>query len=455
MSIRPGATEPTLALGNLAQTQCVVCHELSADGSTLFAQMNVVGDGYANGASYDLLTGGTQIASYTEEQPAPDGTDNNRKFAWSAVYPDGTFAMAGSNYAREAYYLGPSQAFARSNADAISTTGWDSNQVVASMPSFSTDGKSLVFNFWSGTAMNGVNPGNGTTLAVADFDCGAQSGSSTCGSPPYSVSNARQIFQEPASSTRLPGWPSFLPGNSFVIFHDSIAWDSAGDQASGGCTATPTAGTNYNCMFTTWNGAQAEMWIVDVPAASGATTSPVALANLNGAGYLPTNANHPNDAVLNYEPTVNPIATGGYYWAVFTSRRMYGNVATGDPYDLGDGTAPVTKKLWVAAINLNPAAGQDPSHPAFYLPGQELNAGNMRGHWAVNPCLQNGSSCSAGDQCCGGYCEQGGDAGGLVCAAQSTGCSQLYDKCTTSSDCCQAAQGYSCINGYCVAPSAN
>ena len=455
MAIRPGAAQPTLALGTLAQTQCVVCHELSADGSTMFAQTNVVGDGYANGASYNLLDGGAQIASYTEEQLAPDGTDNNRKFSWSAVYPDGTFAMAGSNYAREAYYSGPSQLFARSNADAIATSGWDSNQVVGSMPSFSADGKHLVFNFWSGTAMNGVSPGNGTSLAVVDFDCNTQNGGTQCGAPPYTAANAREIFREPSGSTHLPGWPTFLPNNSFVIFHHSLAWDTGSYTAGDTCNGTATSGSPYNCMFATWNGAQAELWMVDVPSASGATTSPVALAKLNGAGYLPTNANHPNDAVLNYEPTANPLATGGYYWVVFTSRRMYGNVASGDPYDLGDGSYPVPKKLWVAAIDLGATPGKDPSHPAFYLPGQELNAGNMRGHWVVNPCLQTGQSCTAGDECCGGYCQQEADGGGLVCATQSSGCSQLYDKCTTTSDCCQAAQGYACINGYCVAPANN
>jgi hypothetical protein len=453
MAIRPGAPQPTLALGNLAQTQCVVCHVLSADGSTMFSQMNAVGDNYADGTSYNLLNGGAPIMSYTLGQPAPDGTLNNRKFAWSAVYPDGTFAMAGAGYAREAYTTGPSKAFARSNGDAVATSGWDSNNVFASMPSFSSDGRSLVFNFWSGSALNGVNPGNGKTLAVVDFNCGAQSGSTTCSSPPYSVSNARQIFQE-SSSTRLPGWPAFVPGNQFVVFHDSVAWNHAGDDPAGGCTATPTPASDYNCMFATWKGAQAELWIVDVPKAAG-TTSPVALAKLNGAGYLPTNASHPNDAVLNYEPTLNPIATGGYNWVVFTSRRMYGNVATGNPYDVGTGTSPVTKKLWVAAIDLNPTPGKDPSHPAFYLPGQELNAGNMRGHWVVNPCLQNGQSCTAGDQCCGGYCEQGPNGGGLVCGSQSTGCSSQYDKCTTTSDCCLAVSGYTCVGGYCVAPNNN
>jgi hypothetical protein len=159
---------------------------------------------------------------------------------------------------------------------------------------------------------------------------------------------------------------------------------------------------------------------------------------------------------VNYEPTVTPIASGGYAWVVFTSRRMYGNVAqlgpwVSDPtnYPWLDPGQITDKKLWVAAIDLNATAGTDPSHPAFYLPGQELRAGNSRGYWTVPPCRSDGSSCDVGDECCGGFCETGAD-GGLVCTAQTPTCSNLYDKCTTTSDCCGATQGVECINHVCT-----
>ncbi len=101
--------------------------------------------------------------------------------------------------------------------------------------------------------------------------------------------------------------------------------------------------------------------------------------------------------------------------------RLYGTVATIDPYwsdpryhDLS--TTPTTKKLWAAAIDLAAAPGTDPSHPAFYLPGQELPAGNSRGFWVFDACQTDGSSCESGDQCCcgaslgitciGGLCSQ-------------------------------------------------
>jgi hypothetical protein len=131
---------------------------------------------------------------------------------------------------------------------------------------------------------------------------------------------------------------------------------------------------------------------------------------------------------------------------------MYGNIAAGAPYDGGNGTYPIPKKLWVAAIDLNAPAGADPSHPAFYLPGQELNAGNLRGFWVVDPCHPNGTTCDTGDECCGGYCRQADDGGGLVCQDKPQGCAQEFENCKVDGDCCGAAQGYTCINGRCARP---
>jgi hypothetical protein len=126
-----------------------------------------------------------------------------------------------------------------------------------------------------------------------------------------------------------------------------------------------------------------------------ATKLSAPLDKLNGLGYLPVGPNnHDNDATLNYEPTANPImpvvTAGGYAWVVFTSRRMYGNVATADPWCSDPRSCDVLsnivtpKKLWIAAIDLNPTPGTDPSHPAFYLPGQELFACNSHGYWSFD-----------------------------------------------------------------------
>jgi hypothetical protein len=80
-----------------------------------------------------------------------------------------------------------------------------------------------------------------------------------------------------------------------------------------------------------------------------------------------------------YEPTFMPESRGGYFWLVFVSERTYGNILTD--------TAPASrhKQLWVTAIDDPPQPGQDPSHPAFWLPGQETNNQNMRGAWTLEP----------------------------------------------------------------------
>ena len=70
---------------------------------------------------------------------------------------------------------------------------------------------------------------------------------------------------------------------------------------------------------------------------------------------------------------MNPISVGGYIWVVFVSPRDYGNkmLSASNP------TYENRKQLWVAAIDANPQPGKDPSHPAFWLPGQDLTTVNM------------------------------------------------------------------------------
>ncbi|MBP9112230.1 MAG: hypothetical protein KBF88_05440, partial [Polyangiaceae bacterium] len=155
---------------------------------------------------------------------------------------------------------------------------------------------------------------------------------------------------------------------------------------------------------------------------------------------------------LNYEPTINPVVSGGYAWVVFTSRRLYGNIATinpwqSDPRFTDISSKPTTKKLWVAAIDLNAPPGTDSSYPAFYLPAQELLAGNSRGFWVVDPCKAQGNSCETGDECCGGYCRANA-SGALVCSNEIPTCSQEFEKCTTAADCCDNAK--QCINNRCA-----
>jgi hypothetical protein len=102
------------------------------------------------------------------------------------------------------------------------------------------------------------------------------------------------------------------------------------------------------------------------------------------------------------------------------------------------------------AIDLSPAPGTDPSHPAFHLPAQELHAGSARGYWSFDPCRDDGAACESGDQCCGGFCRRG-DGGALTCGSGGPSCAGLYDRCRQAADCCDAATGARCINSVCTA----
>jgi len=86
----------------------------------------------------------------------------------------------------------------------------------------------------------------------------------------------------------------------------------------------------------------------------------------------------------------------------------------------------------------------DPSHPAFYLEGQE-DTPNMRAFWALSAMHSNaapgekGMMCKANFECCSGFCVEG------VCVDKQTQvCAGIGDACATVGECCNAA-AVSCV----------
>jgi hypothetical protein len=188
----------------------------------------------------------------------------------------------------------------------------------------------------------------------------------------------------------------------------------------------------------------------------------------------PYSAGHSSlvEPVLNYEPTVNPQPTYNsagspeYYWVVFTSRRLFGNIATvnpfwSDPRRRNISTSVTPKKLWVAAISANPAAGTDPSFPAFYLPGQEWISGNSKAYWVQDACItasatrSTATECQSNADCCGAPTTS-------LCSVQTpianpakrhcvpvTACASVGGACASDADCCG---GIFCTNGTCQNP---
>ena len=396
LAIKHGATGPVLVAGSSGgSAQCRVCHSVAAGGTTLVTQH---GDNYNESSSYSLTAGNAE----TVMAPA------SGVFAFPAISPDGTFLLSNSAPLPGVGPPATSGLYSLPAGTPIASTGLPAGQG-AGTPVFSPDGKHVAFNDYSTDKLS---------IASMDFTQATNTFAN------------KVTLHTPTGNPDL--FPAFLPTNDAVIFEHETASDGE--------------------FGATRDGSRGELWWVDL-----ATKNAVPLANLNGAGYLPTSGtNHTQDATLQYEPTVNPVPSGGYAWVVFTSRRLYGNIATIDPFssdprDFDLSATPTTKKLWVAAIDLNAKPGTDPSHPAFYLPAQELLAGNSRGYWVVDPCEQNGASCLTGDQCCSGYCED--VDGGFVCGTQPPGCSGLTNKCMQASDCCGYAQGIQCIDGFCAQPN--
>jgi hypothetical protein len=444
LAIAPGSATPARIAGVPSVsgsgngTGCRVCHTASADGTTLVTQA-----ANADASSYAI----TEYVSLTNDTTGGAGTPAaTANLSFPALYRDGSLLFSNAavmNGPASANLIpgdGTSKLYALPGGTLVpGVTGLPAG-FAAGLPSFSPDGTHVSFNFWGGSLPGGA-AADQVSLGVIDFNAAT-----------LTFSNPRVVYTPQGASGGEPAviYSSFLPSSSAIVFEQEIS--NGGDAEDWGYTwagSSPSAPPGHT----------AELWWLDLPSGK-----PHRLDQLDGYGpsgtvYLSSGASHPaaQDAKVNYEPTVTPISSGGYAWVVFTSRRLYGNVATlppwtSDPtlYKWHDPGNVTPKKLWVAAVDLNAPPGTDPSHPAFYLPGQELYAGNSRGYWTVPPCRPDGSSCDVGDQCCGGFCESAPDGGGLVCTAQQPTCSAQYDKCNQTSDCCGAATGtIQCINHVC------
>ncbi len=371
---------------------CTTCHSVSANGSVLAASY-----GHSNDQTFDLTKNKTP--------PPTLATLPDPAFEFPAIYPDGTMSLTcwGQHIPGMGNSTPPTLYDTKTGVE-IKATGISGYQ--ASMPSFSPDGKFIVFNHEDTT--------NGHTLAVMNFDVKTKA--------------FTKLVDVASDNTAYLSWPAFTPDSLKVLY-----------------------GMNERQDYSSWSNEHADIAMTDV-----ATKKPVMCDALNGkkgnSVYLPYGS---AEADLNYEPTVLPLAVGGYYWVVFTSRRNYGNIMSPSNYPDPWSSTP-RKKLWVAAIDINPKPGADPSHPAFYLPGQEFQAGNMRGFWALDPCKQNGNTCMTSDECCGGYCRQVqlGDGGvGRQCIPPPGGCSGEFEVCKVQSDCCNPQM--LCIGGRCAQPPPN
>jgi hypothetical protein len=424
----------------VVQAGCTVCHSVSANGSRIATGLDWSGTDTITGTgnprrsgTLDLDVSGSPTGRWTD----PDG----RKFSFGALTPDGARlinnAVPPDNRIRGLSGTLTSRLWDAATGAEIAAPSFTDVVRYAVTPSFAPDASALAFSWFADSSAT-----NGRVLAVMSYD-----GAAAFGAP------RRVVALDDAS--RIVGWPAFLPDGRGVIYQEGTGFD----------TSVPAGASRPNTPVF------ADLRLVDLTScdAAGERCAVSGLEVLNGyaeAGFYPPYGEG-EEAHSNFEPTVLPVAVGGYYWVVFTSRRCYGNtIAPGGTLPGGDdrwgrmnaegGEIPsVRKKLWIAAIDLTGPPGSDRSHPAFFLSGQELESGNMRGFAALDPCRPDGAECASAAECCGGFCRDTaapGEPPALTCVPPPGGCSEELEACTSDADCCGVAGGATCINDRCAAP---
>lgn len=367
--------------------RCVACHSVSKDGSTIAAVFEKKGSTASPWGTIDLTQNPASVVQITPY---------NSTTIYLGLSPDGAFAVQND--------LNMTMRLANAKTGVILPSALDGFADKTADPAFSHDSKLLAFSSF----VNGFYPVEfyRADLDVVDFDPATTA-----------FTNRRTVVQ---GGNLAVAFPSFSPDSAWILYQ-------YGDYSRARYGANGDVSGND------------DLYITDVAAMMG----PEHLAAASGATLEPRNQHK------SYQPTVNPIAVGGYMWVVFVSPRDYGNkmLSTVDP------TTQNRKQLWVAAVNLNPQPGEDPSHPAFWLPGQDLSTVNMSGYWALEPCHQEGVACNEGYECCTGFCQPDG-MGGYACVPPPGGCSKLGEACVTDGDCCDAPAA-KCIGGFCAQSQPN
>ena len=427
---RPGTGAAPVALNN---GKCMGCHAVNAKGTVLVGDVDDINyrgfpatdpsvAPYSNWsktrawASFD-------VSNADSDAGAPLKLETNKFGAQIALTPDGTYVVFGGPTPVGGGATQPGSKFLSLgkvvDGTVIATSGLDDVNIPAGkgmmMPSFSPDGTKMAVVISTLDTDNVIPDNTGTTIQYLDF---------TQATPVFGntlhalVDGADAVFT--AQTGRGLAYPSFTPDSKAVAFHVGVT--STG--CHGKCDDTVTDDGNLFIQ----------------PVSKGGIASPVAMK----AASDPPNA---AEASLSVEPTFNPDVRGGYSWVVFTSMRTWGNT----PFPAGVGPGPVNAKrrLWVAAVDQTIGA-IDPSHPAFFLEGQE-DTPNMRGFWANATCTQTApagappNACTAGYECCSGFCIN------KVCVDPSTvACAGIGDSCTIAADCCNP-DAVSCVAGKCKA----
>ncbi len=385
--------------------RCVACHAVSKNGSTLgavFSRSDSAGPfGFVDVASAQVKAIG----------------DYSVNGAFEALTPDGKYAVVNDNFM--------TLALADTSTGSLLPSLFDAQSNLCD-PVFSPDGTK--FAVATNCGVYDMDPTQAypvqymtSDLSLFDFAEGP--------SPTFANPRTLMVGGSPdAGAYDAIAFPSFSPDSQWVFYQRGS-----------------NSRAKINGNVTMYSHGVDDLYVT----AAQAGGAQIALDQANGKGVLSADNLH-----LNYAPTVNPIGEGGYIWVVFTSPRDYGN-RVGSTRGVGatsypnDATYANNKQLWVTAVDVG-VKTTDPSHPAFWLPGQSNDSINMFGYWALSPCKPTvddagaPETCNAGFECCSGFCRAG------ACIEQPGGCHRLDEGCASSADCCTTGS-VSCIAGVCQA----
>jgi hypothetical protein len=368
--------------------ECTGCHAVSRNGTTVAAGTSVNG----SNSAYDIKT----------------GTQYFKKSGWSGYHditPDGSLVAYVPVTSNDNYHGGPVTLADSKTGTDLSGTGLETFGLT-STPTFSGDSKAMAFSVRNqpNASDQQHNVFHDSDLALADFDLKNKK-----------ASNKRTLVHANNGETLI--FPSFTPDGKRVAYQNG---NQSRARSSGQYGWTQPA-------------SRANLDIVD---ADGTNIVELAAAN-DGA------------EARNFHPIFSPVVQGGYFWVVFTSLRTYGNRLTNvqdQTFEHCSGNSWAdcrSRQLWVAAVDAQGKPTVDPSHPAFWLPGQEVTRQNFDAFWSLDVCKANGDSCEAGFECCEGTCRV--DNGKKSCGTR-LGCAQDGDTCAADKDCCGGA---SCVGGVC------
>lgn len=362
---------------------CVGCHALSSDGRRLAATLDSRGPDWV-----------TAIVDATSaEAPPPDLATFDPAFNFFAFSPDGTRMLGSRPLAGDA----DDTRLVLLDEDGLPIAEPDLPTAAAGYPAWSPDGSLVAFMEGGGDGPRGTD--EATRIAIASVRDGG-------------LENARVLHDGATLEDSLEGGltdsrPTFSPDSRWVAFaHGTRSVSAVGSGAE-----RP----------------RAAIYLVSVD-------DPTRVVRLDrGMGR-----NGPVDA---FWPVFSPFATEEpdgtkLYWLAFYSRQDYGNERSGTR---GSGR----RQLWVMAIDPTIAAtGDDPSHPPYWLAGQDVRADDIAAQWARTACRAQGDDCSASSECCSGKCGSGPDP---VCEPPDA-CRRYGESCETAADCCI---GLECNLGVC------